>query len=218
MILHVLENALKSDARRVVVATDDQRIAETVQAFGGEVCMTSDRHLSGTDRLAEAVTTLGLADEEIVVNVQGDEPGMPPAVIAQVAATLRDSAQAVMATACWPIESEDEFNDPNVVKLVADNAGNALYFSRSPIPYPRRKTTTPACRHIGIYAYRAGFLPRFSAWPVAALEQAESLEQLRVLANGERIAVCTAAEKPGEGVDTPEDLERFVQSISSSAR
>ena len=218
MIRHVVENALKSDAQRVVVATDDQRIADAVKSFGAEVCMTSDSHQSGTDRLAEAVSALGLGEEEIVVNVQGDEPGMPPAVIAQVAATLGDSAGAVMATACWPIASKAEFNDPNVVKVVSDNAGHALYFSRSPIPYPRNGGNPPACRHIGIYAYRAGFLPVFTSWPVAALERAESLEQLRVLAHGERIAVCVAAEKPGEGIDTPEDLQRFVQSISSSAR
>lgn len=216
MIQRVVENAQASAARHVVVATDDERIFDAVKAFGGEVCMTSDQHESGTDRLAEVVDALALSDDEIVVNVQGDEPGMPPAVITQVAAALADSTEAVMATACWPIELEAELRDPNIVKVVFDDTGNALYFSRAPIPFARYSRQTPAYRHIGIYAYRAGFLPLFSSWPVAPLEQTESLEQLRVLAHGERIAVCVATEEPGEGIDTPEDLARHIQSISSS--
>jgi len=216
MIQCVTENARQSCASRVVVATDDLRIAAAVEAFGGEVCMTSDSHESGTDRLAEAVALLDLDEDDIVVNVQGDEPGMPASVIAQVAETLSQSDGAVMATACWPIELERDLNDPNVVKVVFDDRGYALYFSRAPIPFNRDGGAAPAFRHIGIYAYRAGFLPVFSSWPVADLERTEKLEQLRVLAHGERIAVCVAAEKPGEGIDTPEDLARYMRQGSVS--
>ncbi len=216
MIQCVTENARQSCASRVVVATDDPRIAAAVEEFGGEVCMTSDAHESGTDRLAEAVALLDLDEDDIVVNVQGDEPGMPASVIAQVAETLSQSDGAVMATACWPIELERDLNDPNVVKVVFDDRGYALYFSRAPIPFNRDGGAAPAFRHIGIYAYRAGFLPVFSSWPVADLERVEKLEQLRVLAHGERIAVCVAAEKPGEGIDTPEDLARYMRQGSVS--
>lgn len=211
MVQWVYENAVQSGAERVVVATDDQRIAEAVTGFGGEICMTRNDHQSGTDRLAEAVQTLELGAQDIVVNVQGDEPGMPVSVISQVAEALHNSESAVMATACWPIEDDREWEDPNAVKCVFGVDGEAIYFSRAPIPHPRNALPDQpqGYRHIGIYAYRAGFLQEFSAWSPTPLEKTESLEQLRVLEHGRRIQVVVAKDKPGEGIDTPEDLERF---------
>lgn len=214
MIVRVVERAQQSGAKRVVVATDDARIYDAVTASGAEAIITRADHTSGTDRLAETVTRLGLKDEEIVVNLQGDEPLMPPALIDDVAAALAARPAAVMATACHAISDRDDFLNPNVVKVVTNREGFALYFSRAPIPWPRdvmsgqRSDPIRAFRHIGLYAYRAGFIGEYASWPACPPEVTESLEQLRVLWHGQKIAVVEAAEAPAAGVDTPDDLER----------
>ena len=214
MIARVIDCARASGATQVVVATDDARIRDAVRACGGEVVMTRADHVSGTDRLAEAIEILGLADDAIVVNLQGDEPLMPPRLMRDVAELLAAHPVAGMATACHAIAGREDFLNPNVVKVVTDREGFALYFSRAPIPWPREvmsgKSGVPikAFRHIGLYAYRAGFVARYAAWPACPLETMESLEQLRVLWNGERIVVAEADEAPLAGVDTAEDLER----------
>ncbi|MCW9698330.1 MULTISPECIES: 3-deoxy-manno-octulosonate cytidylyltransferase [unclassified Avibacterium] len=220
MIAHVWQQAQQSGASRVVVATDNQDVATAVQAFGGEVCMTSTNHNSGTERLAEVVEKLALADDEIVVNIQGDEPLIPPVIVQQVADNLANNA-VNMATLAVPLNDAEELFNPNVVKAVADKSGNVLYFSRAPIPWNRdqfaglsdeQKTQlvlqTPYLRHIGIYAYRAGFIKQYVQWQPSALEGIESLEQLRVLWYGEKIHIDLAKEAPAVGVDTPEDLEK----------
>lgn len=224
LIQHVHERAHESGATKVIVATDDNRIAAVAQKFGAHVCMTSAAHRSGTDRLAEVIDLQRIDANEIVVNLQGDEPLMPPSLIRQVAETLKLRAQCVMSTACHRIHEHAEFANPNVVKVVVDQEGNALYFSRASIPWPRDVMANPAAnatqgsvfayRHIGIYAYRAGFVRRYAAWSACPLEEAEQLEQLRVLWHGERIAVCEAEQLPGIGVDTPEDLERVRRVLS----
>jgi 3-deoxy-manno-octulosonate cytidylyltransferase (CMP-KDO synthetase) len=227
MIEHVYTQARKSAATRVLVATDDQRIAEVVEQFGGEVCLTRPDHLSGTDRLQEVASALGLTGDSILVNVQGDEPLIPPAVINQVARLLHQTPGAGAATLCHAIHSLDELFDPNAVKLVADQSGRALYFSRAPIPWGRddfapsgRPQLTSiaaeeallarlgAKRHIGIYAYRAALLHQFVGWAEAPLERIEKLEQLRILFHGERIAVADAEVPVPGGVDTAADAER----------
>lgn len=216
MVQHVWEQACKSSATQVVVATDDARIVEACKAFGAQVLLTRVDHNSGTDRLAEVAAALGLAADAIVVNVQGDEPLIDAALIDAVADLLARRADCVMGTAAHAIASADELDNPNVVKVVLDAAGRALYFSRAPIPWWRDARaagasplpTPPALRHIGLYAYQAGFLRRFPSLPAAPLEKIESLEQLRVLWHGERIAVHVTDSAPGPGVDTPEDLER----------
>jgi 3-deoxy-manno-octulosonate cytidylyltransferase (CMP-KDO synthetase) len=217
MVQHVWEQAKKSSAARVVVATDDARILEACQGFGAEVLMTRVDHNSGTDRLAEVATQLGLESDAIVVNVQGDEPLIPPAIIDQVAANLAANPQAGIATLAEPIGEVEALFNPNVVKVVADKRGLALTFSRAPIAWARDSFArsrdalpqgVPYRRHIGIYAYRAGFLHDFVAWGPCWLEDTECLEQLRALWNGVRIHVADALEAPPAGVDTPEDLER----------
>jgi 3-deoxy-manno-octulosonate cytidylyltransferase (CMP-KDO synthetase) len=217
MIQWVWEQAGKSSAARVVVATDDQRIVEACQAFGAEVLLTRADHESGTDRLAEVATALGLGAEAIVVNVQGDEPLIPPAVINQVAANLAAHAEAGMATLAEPIEDVELLFNTNVVKVVSDLNGLALTFSRATLPWARDDfaksrdqlpANVPYRRHIGIYAYRAGFLQDFVGWGPCWLEETERLEQLRALWHGVRIHVADALEAPPAGVDTPEDLER----------
>jgi len=212
MIVRVVECAAESGARQVAVATDDARIYDVVVAHGAQAIMTQTDHVSGTDRLAEAIAKLDLDDDAIVVNLQGDEPLMPPRLIRAVADLLAAHPAAVMATACHAIASRDDFMNPNVVKVVTDHEGYALYFSRAPIPWPRDAMAgggpIKAFRHIGLYAYRAGFVARYAAWPACPLETTEALEQLRVLWHGEKIAVAEADEAPGAGVDTPEDLER----------
>ena len=219
MIRHVWERATASAARRVVIATDDARIRDAARDFGAEVCMTAASHPSGTDRLQEAVAALGLPDEAIVVNVQGDEPLIPPAVVDQVAANLSRETDCGMATLCEPLEQVELFLDPNVVKLVRDARSRAIYFSRAPIPWPRdafarERSRLPEgfrpLRHIGIYAYRVGFLHRFVGWPMGVLEACESLEQLRALENGTGIHVAEACAAIPAGVDTPADLERVA--------
>ncbi|HUQ28333.1 MAG TPA: 3-deoxy-manno-octulosonate cytidylyltransferase [Usitatibacter sp.] len=212
MIVRVCERAALSGAASVHAATDDERVASAVRAHGHQVVMTRSDHPSGTDRLAEAAGTLGLGDEEIVVNVQGDEPLIEPALIADVAAALARSTQASMSTACHPIHDATSLANPNVVKVVLDASGHALYFSRSQIPFPREPGAT-WYRHAGIYAYRVAFLKRYSALPVAPLEKAESLEQLRALWHGFRIACVVAREDIAPGVDTPQDLEAVLRML-----
>ncbi|PCK89960.1 3-deoxy-manno-octulosonate cytidylyltransferase [Pseudomonas viridiflava] len=217
MVQLVWEQARKSSAQRVVVATDDVRIFEACQAFGAEVLMTRDDHNSGTDRLAEVAMQLGLAADAIVVNVQGDEPMIPPAVIDQVASNLAAHPEAGISTLAEPIDDVAALFNPNVVKVSSDINGLALTFSRAPLPWARDALAAnrdelpagvPFRRHIGIYAYRAGFLHDFVSWGPCMLENTENLEQLRALWNGVRIHVADALEAPPAGVDTPEDLER----------
>lgn len=207
MIVRVCERAAESGARAVHVATDDERIAEAAGRHGFQVVMTRADHPSGTDRLAEAAAQLGLEDEEIVVNVQGDEPLVAPALIRQVA---ERAAHADMSTACHAIHDAAAFDNPNVVKVVLDAKGQALYFSRSRIPYPREGK--PDCyRHAGIYGYRVHFLRRYAALAPAPLERAEALEQLRALWHGHRIAVVVSENDIPPGVDTPQDLEAVLR-------
>lgn len=220
MIQHVYERAQSSQAERVVVATDDERIVKAVNDFGGEVCMTANSHASGTDRIHEVTTRYQLAEDAIVVNVQGDEPLIPPEVINQVATNLRAHSIAAAATLSEEIQSPEDYDNPNAVKVVKDQAGFALYFSRSPLPFYRdnspykteaKHKLIMAQRHIGIYAYRVSLLNHFIQWPMADLERVESLEQLRILANGEKIHVAQACQAVPAGIDTPEDLLRINQ-------
>jgi 3-deoxy-manno-octulosonate cytidylyltransferase (CMP-KDO synthetase) len=210
MIQRVWQQAVKSGASRVVIATDDSRIQSVAEQFGAEVCMTREDHVSGTDRLQEVASALQLDDSQLVVNVQGDEPMIPPVVINQVANNLADNSAAGVATLCEPIYSVDDFHNPNVVKVVTNAAGLASYFSRAPIPSPRSDVVSigdSPRRHIGIYAYRVCQLNAFVNWPVAPTEAAESLEQLRFLWNNVSIHVADAvADVPG-GIDTEEDLK-----------
>lgn len=211
LIERVYDCARASGIASITIATDDERIARAARNFGARACLTASNHRSGTDRIGEAIAELGLGADEIVVNLQGDEPLMPPDVIRRTGQILDQRPGAVMATACHPIHDRETFDNPNVVKVVRDENGDALYFSRAPIPWPRTAPapeTSLGWRHIGIYAYRAGFVARYCAWPPCPPEEAEQLEQLRVLWHGERIAVIEVADAPPGGVDTPEDLER----------
>lgn len=221
LVEHVYHSALKSGAEEVIIATDDERIYHAAEGFGASVVMTSQKHRSGTDRIAELIALRGWTDDTIVVNLQGDEPLMPPTLLQQVATSLDHHPQAGIATLCTKITTSTDIFDPHVVKVVLDAGGYALYFSRAPIPYHRDAFTNlqpdnlsipESCayfRHIGLYAYRAGELQRFSQWPVCPLEQAESLEQLRGLWRGIRIYVEEAQEIPPPGVDTEQDLARL---------
>ena len=206
MIARVCERAARSGAASVHVATDDARIAEAVRKHGHQAVMTRADHASGTDRLAEAAATLGLDDADVVVNLQGDEPLMDPGLVAEVAAALDALPQASLSTACHPIREPAEVLNPNVVKVVLDRHGYALYFSRSQIPHPREAGAT-WYRHAGLYAYRAGFLRRYAALEPSPLERAEALEQLRALWHGYRIAVVVSDREIPPGVDTPRDLD-----------
>jgi 3-deoxy-manno-octulosonate cytidylyltransferase (CMP-KDO synthetase) len=213
MIERVYEQALKSDCSQVVVATDDKRVEQACVGFSAPVCMTASDHESGTDRLHEAALKLELADDHIVVNVQGDEPLIPPALINQVAQNLASNDKAGMATLSISINDMEEFLNPNAVKVVASDNGQALYFSRAPIPWPRDNVDElpsyyKAQRHIGIYAYRVSFLKQFVNWPISCLEQTEKLEQLRAMSNGVVIHVAQACEMPPAGIDTQQDLDR----------
>ncbi|QWT40644.1 3-deoxy-manno-octulosonate cytidylyltransferase [Dickeya dadantii] len=214
MVVHVMERARESGASRVVVATDHADVARAIELAGGEVCLTSPDHNSGTERLAEVIDRYGFADDEIIVNVQGDEPLIPPVIIRQVADNLAGS-RADMATLAVPITTCEEAFNPNAVKVVTDAEGYALYFSRATIPWERDRFAESRdaigdhfLRHIGIYAYRAGFIRRYVGWAPSQLEKIEMLEQLRVLWYGEKIHVAVAKEVPSVGVDTPEDLAR----------
>jgi 3-deoxy-manno-octulosonate cytidylyltransferase (CMP-KDO synthetase) len=212
MIQHVYDAARASGAVRVVVATDAAEVADRVRAFGGEAVMTSAEHANGSSRLAEAARKLGLADDQIVVNVQGDEPEVEPAVVGAVVRVLERSG-AEMGTVATPIDSDLEFASPHVVKVVTragfDAIERAMYFSRAGIPYVRDGGTVRRLRHVGIYSYRAEFLQRYVQWPASALEIAESLEQLRVLEHGFEIAVAVESVR-SVGVDTPADYAAFV--------
>ena len=215
MVQHTWERASRSGAGQVVVATDDARILEAAQAFGAMALMTGSGHRSGTERVAEAASLLSLQDEEVVVNLQADEPLVPPILITQVAEDLTAHPSAQIATLCERIESEAEVFDPATVKLVTDREGYALYFSRAAIPWHRGHfesgevpRSASIRRHIGLYAYRAGYLRSHVAQETSNIEEAEALEQLRALYHGARIHVAEARERPGPGVDTPEDLER----------
>lgn len=224
MVVRVAEQALKSGAQQVVIATDHQDVLDAAAQFGHRALMTRADHATGTDRLAEVVEQLALPDDAIVVNVQGDEPLIDPALIRAVALVLAENPAAVIATAAHAITDAAEFFNPNVVKVVCDGAGFALYFSRAPIPYARDAFAVrrdalpadlPALRHIGIYAYRTGFLRRYAALAPAPAERMESLEQLRAMHHGYRIAVATWSGSLAPGVDTAEDLQlvraRFSQ-------
>jgi 3-deoxy-manno-octulosonate cytidylyltransferase (CMP-KDO synthetase) len=215
MIEWVYRAACRSHASEVVVATDDERIAAAIEAFGGRACLTDSAHHSGTDRILEAARQLGWSDDTVIVNLQGDEPLMPAVNIDLVAANLVQS-DCAMATLYKPVEAKAA-NDPNLVKLVHDAAGKALYFSRSPIPFDRGGKAR-YLGHIGIYAYRVGFIATFSALPPAELELAESLEQLRALANGYAIHCAPVVETPGPGIDTEADLAEVERLMASNPR
>ncbi len=230
MVVRVARQAARSGALRVVVAADDARVLEACQHHGVEAVLTRVDHASGSDRLAEACTLLGLDGGDIVVNVQGDEPLIDPALIRQCAGLLETDAEAVVATAAHAIDDIADFTNPNVVKVVLDAKFRALYFSRSPLPWWRDASSAGrpalplagahdvgALRHIGLYAYRAGFLRTFPKLAMAPLERLESLEQLRVLWHGERIVVHIASKAPPGGVDTAEDLARVRALLADAA-
>ncbi|WP_100640981.1 3-deoxy-manno-octulosonate cytidylyltransferase [Alteromonas facilis] len=221
MIQHVVERAIEAKADKVIVATDDQRIADAAMGFGANVCMTRSDHQSGTERLAEVVEKEGLAPESIVVNVQGDEPFIPAANIRQVAQNLSTRAQCAMATLATPITELDDLQNPNVVKVVADRFGHAMYFSRASIPFDRDGIVEAHkglfMRHIGIYAYRASYIQQYVDYPASALEKIESLEQLRALWNNDKIHIELAKEPPPTGIDTPDDLARLNQQLTKGA-
>jgi 3-deoxy-manno-octulosonate cytidylyltransferase (CMP-KDO synthetase) len=221
MVVRVAEQAAKSNAQQIIIATDHEPILAAVKQNGFNACMTRADHSSGTDRIAEVAAQQGWTDDTIVVNVQGDEPLIPPALIRAVAQHLSDHPECAIATACHHIHDEASLRNPNIVKAVLDKNGNALYFSRAPIPYPRDffaatsltsekseilPATIPVLRHIGIYAYRASFLRAFGQLEPAALEQVEALEQLRALWHGYKIGVTITQDAPPSGVDTEADL------------
>ena len=216
MVVRVALRAAEAGADQVVVAGDDPSIVQACAAHGVRALLTRTDHASGSDRLAEACTLLGLDGAQVVVNVQGDEPLIEPQLIRQCAALLQQRSDCVMSTAAHPIDELKDYLDPNVVKVVLDAKGDAMYFSRAPIPWrrdggsgaPPALPQPPALRHVGLYAYRAGFLRAFPTLPPTAIERTEALEQLRALWHGHRIAVFVSAHAPGTGVDTPQDLER----------
>ncbi len=224
MVVHVARRAAQSGAERVVVATDSDEVLAACQRFDVTAILTRADHPTGTDRLAEAVDALGLADEAIVANVQGDEPLLPPEVVAQVAALLAQRQDCAVATAAHPLADASEFFNPNVVKVVADTTGRALLFSRAPIPWARDAFAVtrerlpvdlPAWRHVGLYAYRAGFLRRFPQLPRAPIETQENLEQLRALWHGFGIAVAPLPAALPPGVDTAEDLAQVRRLLAA---
>ena len=214
LIEHVWRAARASAARQVVVATDDARIHEAVQGFGGQCVMTAKTHASGSDRIAECAALMGWAARQLIVNLQGDEPEMPPACLQQVAELMDSVGGAAVATLAWPIASAAERDDPNVVKVVMTAEGEALYFSRSPIPHARGLDDFAAAtaagtrwyRHLGLYCYRHAALREFTGWTPTPLEQAEKLEQLRFLERGSRIVIAQACAEIPPGIDTPQDL------------
>ncbi|WP_455210350.1 3-deoxy-manno-octulosonate cytidylyltransferase [Kaarinaea lacus] len=231
LIQHVYECAANSNANRVIIATDDARIESVAKSFGANVCMTSSYHRSGTERIAEVIQTLRFNRDDIVVNVQGDEPMLPPELINQVALQIHEYAEAKMSTLCARIYDDADLFNPNIVKVVRDNLGYALYFSRSPIPWDRSRFPSQmsqfafhnlaVCehnayyKHIGLYAYTAGFILQYINYPLSTLEQLESLEQLRALQNGHRIYVGEAQQDCGIGVDTEEDLHKVRQVLTT---
>lgn len=217
--------AKKSGAERIIIATENQDVQQACEAFGAEVCLTGDHHQSGTERIAEVIDLAGIQGDDIIVNVQGDEPMLPPELIHQVAEGLQAHPEISMATLCEPIEEVETVFDPNAVKVSRDLANRAINFSRAPLPWSRdtfleKQQTLPENwaykRHIGLYAYRAGFVKQYVAWPECELEHVEKLEQLRVLWHGEKILVLDALCEAGVGVDTPEDLQRVRQLLTAS--
>jgi 3-deoxy-manno-octulosonate cytidylyltransferase (CMP-KDO synthetase) len=224
MVVHVAERAVASGAAEVWVATDHAGVFEAVEKHGFKACMTGTEHVSGTDRLADAAKQLGFADDDIVVNVQGDEPLIEPALIRTVAEHLSAHPAADMSTACHPVHDMDSMFNPNVVKVVLDAEGYALYFSRAPIPYARDAFAAkqglppdlPVYRHIGLYAYRAGFLKTYSQLEPALIERFESLEQLRAMWHGYRVSVAVTTQAPAAGVDTEADLLAVRRAFEAS--
>jgi len=218
MIGHVYQRGLESDAKEVVIATDDNRVADAAEEFGATVCMTGNQHRSGTERIAEVADIMNWSDDTVVVNLQGDEPAMPPSLINQCAALLDDLTVDV-ATLASPLASQEDFDNPNVVKVVLNNDNDALYFSRATIPFPRsedgsRKAMDSALHHHGIYGYRCGILRQLVVADPSPLELAEQLEQLRALSLGMRIRVGRPAIRPGRGVDTEEDLAAVAAELA----
>ncbi len=219
MVQRVYEQAIMSGADTVAIATDSDEVYQVAKQFGATVCMTSATHPTGTDRLAEAISLLAYDEADIIVNVQGDEPFIPPVIIKQVAELLRSHPHAVMATLCESIQTVAEVFNPNIVKVVMNSNKEAMYFSRAPIPWSRdhfsfaadkisiQDLPTDYLRHIGLYAYRAGFVQEYVAWPMAEIERIEQLEQLRILAKGYTIAIDKALAKSPVGVDTEADLQ-----------
>jgi 3-deoxy-manno-octulosonate cytidylyltransferase (CMP-KDO synthetase) len=218
MLQHVHERAMRSAAMSVVIATDDTRIEHAARAFDATVCMTGAHHASGTERLAEVVERMGWDADTLVVNVQGDEPLIVPSIIDQVAMDLAQHPSAAVATLAYPLDDSAAMQDPNVVKVVLDSDGYALYFSRASIPFrrdPASAAPVHGLRHIGLYAYRAGFLSGYQALEPSVLEETEKLEQLRVLWHGRKIHVSIAQQIPGPGVDTAADLQRVEQLMAA---
>lgn len=220
ILQHVFEQAQKSRAKSIIIATDDERIRQAAEKFGADVCMTSPEHASGTERLAEVIETQGFAEKDIILNLQGDEPLMPPACLDQVAALLVNHTDCKMASLCEPITSAEELFDPNVVKVVLNRHRHAIYFSRAPLPWHRDAFRDNArvlpsepdlyYRHIGLYAYRAGFIKTYLSLAPSPIEKVELLEQLRVLWHDYKIAMDIAIEKPGPGIDTEQDLQKVA--------
>ncbi len=228
MLQHVYENACRSQALEVIIATDDERIAKVADSFSARVCMTDVRHSSGTMRIAEVIDVMNWGDDEIIVNLQGDEPLVPVSLLNQVAQDLEHHQYADTATLAAHLEHPQQLFDTNTVKVVLDRKGYALYFSRAPIPWKRgeiawgQEVSTELSRgylrHIGLYAYRAAFIKEYVSWPEAPIEACESLEQLRTLWHGKRIHVSLAAEIPPAGVDTEEDLQRVEALLVDASR
>jgi len=215
LIEHTYSNAIKSNASRVIIATDDERIKTVAEGFGAEVCMTNDSHTSGTSRIAEAVSFLNFQNDDVIVNLQGDEPMMSPRAINQVASNLVSSGMSV-ATLCETIDTEDAYFDENCVKVVYNSRGRAMYFSRSPVPAFRdgQNINLDLCfRHIGLYAYRVNFLKNYSNMPISRLETAEKLEQLTFLMEGFDIHVDVSFASTGYGVDTESDLIKVKKEL-----
>ncbi|GMR16454.1 MAG: 3-deoxy-manno-octulosonate cytidylyltransferase [Gammaproteobacteria bacterium] len=223
MIAHVIERAKLSKAEEVIVATDSKEIADAISDLDVRVCLTREDHQSGTERLSEVIEQLGFDDEQILINLQGDEPMMPPVCLNQVGQALEDDSHVKMATLCTPLTDIDELFDPHAVKVVRDINDFALYFTRSAVPWsrdcfneePRKMPKNQDYqRHIGLYGYRAGFIRQYLDWQSSDIEKTESLEQLRVLYYGEKIKVITAEIPPGPGVDTIEDLNRVCELLA----
>lgn len=224
LLQYVYECAQRTEARQIIIATDDERIQQVASKFGADVCMTSDQHQNGTQRINEVIQTRAIDDDEIIVNLQGDEPLMPAACISQVANLLAANAAAQMSTLATPIHNDQDVFDSNIVKVVLDKNGYALYFSRASIPWQRGSyelkhvdhTETWSCqRHIGIYGCRAAYISEYVKLAPSPLELLESLEQLRVLWHGDKIVVGQAVELPGPGVDTEHDLVKVSQMLAS---
>ncbi|WP_017446242.1 3-deoxy-manno-octulosonate cytidylyltransferase [Gayadomonas joobiniege] len=227
MLQRVYKQCKKSKAKRVIIATDDERIQTAAESFGADVVMTSPEHDSGTSRIAEVIQLCGLKDDEILVNVQGDEPFIPTTIIDQVAANMSLYTEADMATLAVPVTEQAEIFNPNAVKVLTDKHGYALYFSRAAIPYDRdnfaqnqheNMATGLYLRHIGIYAYRSKFVKQYLNWEKSPLEEIEKLEQLRVLWHGEKIHVGIALETPQAGIDTPEDMQNALEYLKAKKK